>query len=196
MKTAADRISWWSPLVGIGSRFPVKSRSYPEIPWKFINFSDHKFSSSSSRRVFCFRPRSLSKTVTIKQLSRKILPEYDRAYQGRWIPISWMNRIRVLLNLATRSFHIFPVYRKEKVKKLSLLPNIPSKEVANPASRKALLGPLIDYPRLWINYADYDNLLLWLMLVLTSNLSMSVRKSTLVLKSNLFEDVSEKQLIT
>ena len=67
---------------GFDPDLPCKNRSYPEIPWKIFNFPDPEFSSKSSRRVFCFRLRALSKTVTIDQLPRNIVPGYSRDCQG------------------------------------------------------------------------------------------------------------------
>ena len=50
---------------GVRSRFSVKNRPYPEIPWKFFDFPDLEFSSTSCRRVLCSRMRTLFRTETI-----------------------------------------------------------------------------------------------------------------------------------
>ena len=67
--------------------------------------------------------RAFFKTVIIEHFPRKIVPGYDRAYQGGVEYRSLgKNRICVLSNITrllcpdiTRSFHIFPVYRIEKL---------------------------------------------------------------------------------
>ena len=139
--------------------FPWKNRSYPEIPWKLFEFSRSQIFLFVIPSSIYFRMRDLSKTVTIEQLSRKIVPGYNRAYQGGvGYQFLGKNRICVLLNLArsfcpdiTWLFHIFSIHPIEKLENSqyrgcissrfpqfeTYSPNKPSKKVANPASRKS-----------------------------------------------------------
>ena len=141
----------------LDSDFPWQNRSYPEIPWNIFNFPDPEFSSLSSRRVFCFRLRALSNTVKIDMLPRKIVPGYNRAYQGV-LDIKFLGRIVfVFYQISLECFvptlrdHLilfpFTVYKNSEIlckvgvshpisrNLKTYFSDIPSKKVANPASR-------------------------------------------------------------
>ena len=113
------------------------------------------------KSVFCFRVRALSKTVTVEQLPDKIVPGYKRAYQGV-LDTNLLGRIVFVFHFKSLSRHheiisYFSSFSNKKIKKIlgtvsvshhvsrkfkTYLPDIPSKNVANPASRKSLAGPL------------------------------------------------------
>ena len=154
---------WTAPTTQLPTRgvldldSPWQNQSYPKIPWNILNFPDPEFSSSSSRRVFCFRLRALSNTVKIDMLPRKIVPGYNRAYQGV-LDTKFLGRIVFVFHqislecfVPTLRDHLilfpFTVYKNsEKFCKVGVshpisrnlktyFSDIPSKKVANPASR-------------------------------------------------------------
>ena len=66
---------------GIGSSFPVKKSVISRNPMNSSQFSRSRLFLLVIPSSTFFQMRALSRTVTIEQLSRKIIPRYNRAYK-------------------------------------------------------------------------------------------------------------------
>ena len=104
---------------GIGSRFPVKISAISRNPMNSSQYSRSRLFLLVIPLSTFFQMRALSKIVTIEQLSRKIIPRYNRAYKegvGCQFPrknstsSTTSNLARNFGPEITRSFYIFPVY--------------------------------------------------------------------------------------
>ena len=107
---------------GIESLFFLKKSAISQNHVKIFDSPDSKFSSLSSHRVFSSLMVTLFKKVIIEKLPRKKCTRiYTKGILNLNLP--WRNGIcvyqyfaRIICPDITQSFHIFPVYRIEKVR--------------------------------------------------------------------------------
>ena len=126
---------------GIGSRFPVKiSRN----PMNSSQFSRSRLFLLVIPSSTFFQMRALSRTVTIEQLSRKIVQRYNRACQGV-LDANFQGRILLLLPL-----QISPEILVPESREILGTVDVPhpvsrnfNRKVAKPASQKSPARPLV-----------------------------------------------------